>query len=26
VVSRIHATPGYPLTATVGLTFRLGGK
>ncbi len=25
-VWRIHGTPGYPLTATVGLTFRLGGK
>jgi hypothetical protein len=25
-VSRIHGTPGYPLTATVGLTFRLRGK
>ena len=23
---RIHGTPGYPLTATVGLTFRLKGK
>jgi outer membrane receptor protein involved in Fe transport len=23
---RIHATPGYPLTATVGLTFRIRGK
>ena len=23
---RIHATPGYPLTAVVGLTLRLGGK
>jgi len=26
VVARIHATPGYPLTAVAGLTFRLGGK
>lgn len=26
VVPRIHATPGYPLTVTVGLTFRLWGK
>ncbi len=26
VIARIHATPGYPLTAVVGLTFRLGGK
>ena len=25
-VTRIHATPGYPLTAVVGLTFRLHGK
>jgi outer membrane receptor protein involved in Fe transport len=25
-VSRIHGTPGYPLTATVGLTFRFKGK
>lgn len=25
-MSRIHGTPGYPLTATVGLTFRLKGK
>jgi outer membrane receptor protein involved in Fe transport len=25
-VARIHGTPGYPLTATVGLTFRLKGK
>jgi hypothetical protein len=25
-ISRIHATPGYPLTATVGMTFRLRGK
>ena len=23
---RIHATPGYPITATVGLTFRFFGK
>lgn len=23
---RIHGTPGYPLTAAVGLTFRLKGK
>jgi outer membrane receptor protein involved in Fe transport len=26
IVPRIHGTPGYPLTAVVGLTFRLGGK
>jgi outer membrane receptor protein involved in Fe transport len=26
IVSRIHGTPGYPLTAVLGLTFRLGGK
>ncbi len=26
VVSRIHATPGYPLTVTAGVTFRLGQK
>ncbi len=25
-VTIIHATPGYPLTAVVGLTFRLRGK
>jgi outer membrane receptor protein involved in Fe transport len=25
-VSRIHGTPGYPLNAVVGLTFRLKGK
>jgi outer membrane receptor protein involved in Fe transport len=25
-VARIHATPGYPLTATVGLTFRFRSK
>ena len=25
-MSRIHGTPGYPLTAVVGLTFRLKGK
>lgn len=25
-ISRIHATPGYPFTAVVGLTFRLRGK
>ncbi|HMV49890.1 MAG TPA: TonB-dependent receptor, partial [Blastocatellia bacterium] len=24
--SRIHATPGYPITVTAGLTFRLFGK
>jgi outer membrane receptor protein involved in Fe transport len=24
--SRIHATPGYPLTVSVGLTFRFGAK
>jgi outer membrane receptor protein involved in Fe transport len=26
VASRIHATPGYPFTASVGLTFRIGAK
>jgi outer membrane receptor protein involved in Fe transport len=26
VVARIHATPGYPITVTAGLTFRLFGK
>lgn len=26
IVSRIHATPGYPVTLTVGLTFRFGLK
>jgi hypothetical protein len=26
IVGRIHGTPGYRLTAVVGLTFRLGGK
>jgi TonB dependent receptor-like, beta-barrel/TonB-dependent Receptor Plug Domain len=26
VLSRIHATPGYPIGATVGLTFHLSGK
>jgi len=26
VVSRIHATPGYPFTFNVGLTFRFGAK
>jgi hypothetical protein len=26
VVARIHGTPGYPLSAVVGLTFRLRGK
>ena len=25
-VPRIHATPGYPIGVTVGLTFRLGEK
>jgi outer membrane receptor protein involved in Fe transport len=25
-VTRIHATPGYPLTAIGGITFRFGGK
>jgi hypothetical protein len=25
-VARIHATPGYPITATAGLTFRFFGK
>jgi len=26
IISRIHATPGYPVGATVGLTFHLSGK
>ncbi|MEO7658167.1 MAG: TonB-dependent receptor, partial [Pyrinomonadaceae bacterium] len=26
VVARIHATPGYPFTISVGLTFRIGAK
>jgi outer membrane receptor protein involved in Fe transport len=26
IVSRIHATPGYPFTFNAGLTFRLGAK
>jgi len=26
VIARIHGTPGYPLTAAVGLTFHLRGK
>jgi outer membrane receptor protein involved in Fe transport len=26
VIARIHATPGYPITVTAGLTFRLFGK
>ena len=26
VIARIHGTPGYPLTATVGVTLRFGGK
>jgi hypothetical protein len=26
IVARIHATPGYPLTAVAGVTFRLRGK
>jgi hypothetical protein len=26
VVARIHGTPGYPLTAVIGMTFRLRGK
>ena len=26
IVARIHGTPGYPLTAVVGITFRLRGK
>ena len=26
IVGRIHATPGYPLTAVAGVTFRLRGK
>ena len=25
-IDRIHATPGYGTTLTVGLTFRFGGK
>lgn len=26
VISRIHATPGYPFTVNIGLTFRFGAK
>ena len=26
VIARIHATPGYPLSVTAGVTFRLRGK
>jgi outer membrane receptor protein involved in Fe transport len=26
IVARIHGTPGYPLAAVVGLTFRLRAK
>jgi hypothetical protein len=26
VLTRIHGTPGYPLTVVAGVTFRLGGK
>jgi outer membrane receptor protein involved in Fe transport len=26
ILSRIHGTPGYPLTIVAGITFRLGGK
>jgi Outer membrane receptor proteins, mostly Fe transport len=26
IISRIHATPGYPFTVNVGLTFRFGAK
>jgi outer membrane receptor protein involved in Fe transport len=26
VIARIHATPGYPVGVTAGLTFRLGAK
>lgn len=26
VIARIHGTPGYPLTAVAGVTFRFGGK
>ena len=26
IVARIHATPGHPLTAVAGVTFRLRGK
>ena len=26
VIARIHGTPGYPLTAVAGFTFRLGEK
>ncbi|MER3429595.1 MAG: hypothetical protein C4324_00875 [Blastocatellia bacterium] len=26
IVSRIHATPGYPFTVSIGLTFRIGIK
>jgi outer membrane receptor protein involved in Fe transport len=26
IVARIHGTPGFPLTAVAGVTFRFGGK
>lgn len=26
IVARIHATPGFPLTAIAGVTMRFGGK
>ena len=26
IIARIHATPGYPLTAIAGVTMRFGGK
>ncbi len=26
IIARIHGTPGYPLTAVIGLTMRFGGK
>jgi outer membrane receptor protein involved in Fe transport len=26
IIARIHATPGYPLTAIAGITMRFGGK
>ncbi len=26
IIARIHATPGYPLTAAAGITMRFGGK
>ena len=26
IIARIHATPGYPLTAVAGITLRFGAK